>query len=138
MTEDEKRDALTDWRTCAGCGISWPFPSCTSVMTCPSCYAAKKVRDRDFEWWQAICLNDAVAPTPEAAKAYVLSLDELTAAQEREGCALLAEQWAEAIEADLPSWECYLGEKEARKKGHEARSFRNLAEAIRSRGSHEV
>lgn len=40
-------------------------------------FAEAETAERDIEWWSAIALNDAVAPTPEAVKKYVIDLREL-------------------------------------------------------------
>lgn len=40
-------------------------------------------KDRDMEWWQAVCLVDTVAPTPEAVKTFLLSLTGYEQAEAR-------------------------------------------------------
>lgn len=45
---------------------------------------AKARNDRDMDWWQAVVLNDGVAPTPEAAKDYLAREQQHWIAQARE------------------------------------------------------
>ena len=46
-----------------------------TLMTRNAELAAAKA-DRDFEWWQALCLVDNVAPTPLAVKQWLLDVNE--------------------------------------------------------------
>lgn len=56
-------------------------------------------------------------------------------AEERGACAVLVDARAAAIEADLPAWECYLGERVRREKEIDANDLRRLAAAMRERGA---
>lgn len=60
---------------CCGCKRQVP-----ENVPCPFCSTARPSEqtgpsERDFEWWAALCMNDAIAMEPEAVKAYVLALE---------------------------------------------------------------
>lgn len=54
------------------------------------------VKNRDMEWWEALVLVDNVAPTPEAAKDWLLCLS----AHERESDEQLLSEMAEGLRKD--------------------------------------
>lgn len=92
---------------------------------------AKAIRDaladRDHEWWQALALNDAVAPTPEAVKKCVLDYQELAVKEEREACAKVAEN----------EWMFMAGFSAADHQAHNKASI-HIARRIRERGTQEA
>ena len=41
--------AGTDWRTCPSCKHSWPHPSVTSSLICPSCYYGARIKQLESD-----------------------------------------------------------------------------------------
>lgn len=67
-------------------------------------FVAEKVReavkDRDMQWWQAVVLVDSVAPTPEAAKKWLLELSKHE--QEAAKWEMFLDFWEETGLGDKP------------------------------------
>ena len=61
---------------------------------------AEAKRDRDMQWWQAVVLVDSVAPTPEAAKKWLLELSKYE--QEAAKREMFLDFWEETGLGDKP------------------------------------
>jgi len=61
---------------------------------------AKAKCDRDFEWWQELCLADAVAHEPQEVKRWVLQMAEEATREGAREVALLAREYLQATGYD--------------------------------------
>ena len=76
--------------------IDFSCACCNSPCPCEKMIAAairEAVKERDFEWWEKLCLVDVVDPTPEGVRGFVDTMlkyhEETAVAEEREACAML-------------------------------------------------
>ena len=79
--------------------IDFSCACCNSPCPCEKMIAAairEAVKERDFEWWEKLCLVDVVDPTPEGVRGFVDTMlkyhEETAVAEEREACAQIVER----------------------------------------------